>query len=216
MVDVIPAILTNSINEVIEKIGLCEDVVPRAQIDIIDGIFADNKTIDPTALTNLETFVGLDFHLMVKEPVNWVEKAANAGADRIIGQIEMMESQKEFIEKVQYTNLRVGLAVDIETPVSALDSLILNNVDVVLLMAVKAGWGGQNFDERVLTKIKELDEIRARDKTPFKICVDGGQTENVIDDTHFAGADEVVVGARIFNGNLKDNIEKMKIAGSTI
>ncbi len=216
MVDVIPAILTNDINEVIEKIGLCEDVVPRAQIDIIDGVFADNKTIDPSALTNIDTFVGLDFHLMVKEPANWVEKVANAGADRIIGQIEMMTSQKEFVEKVQYTNLRIGLAVDLETPVASLDPLILNNVDVVLVMAVKAGWGGQSFDKRVLAKIKELDEIRVRDKTPFKICVDGGETESVIDDTHFAGADEVVIGARIFNGNLKDNIERMKIAGSTI
>src|SRR5436190_2447702 len=106
MVDVIPAILTNNVNEAIEKIGKCEDVCPRAQIDIIDGVFADNKTIDPSALSEVETFVGLDFHLMVKEPVNWVEKAANVGADRIIGQIEMMTSQNEFIEKVQYTNLR--------------------------------------------------------------------------------------------------------------
>ena len=216
MVDIIPAILTNNVNEVIEKIGLCEDIVPRAQIDIIDGVFAENKTIDPVVLTNLETFVGLDFHLMVKEPVGWVEKSANAGADRIIGQIEMMESQKEFIEKVQLTNLRVGLAIDLATPVSALDPLILNNLDVVFVMAVKAGWGGQKFDETVLTKIQELDEIRIRDKTPFKICVDGGETESIINKTHFAGADEVVIGARIFNGNLKENIQKMREAGSTI
>jgi ribulose-phosphate 3-epimerase len=104
----------------------------------------------------------------------------------------------------------------LDTPVSLLDPLILNNLDVVLVMAVKAGWGGQEFNSKVIDKIKELDEIRVRDKTPFRICVDGGETESVIDDTHFAGADEVVVGARIFNGNLKENIEKMQTAASTI
>lgn len=216
MVDVIPAILTNNIQEVKDKVLLCDGIVSRVQIDIIDGVFADNKTIDPSLITNLEAFIGLDFHLMVKEPINWVEKSANAGADRIIGQIEMMENQKDFVEKVQLTNLRVGLAIDLDTPVSVLDPLILNNLDVVLVMAVKAGWGGQKFDSSVLTKIKELDEIRVRDKTPFKICVDGGETESTISKTHFAGADEVVVGARIFNGDLKENVEKMQEAGSTI
>lgn len=216
MVDVIPAILTNNAQEVRDKVALCDGVVSRVQIDIIDGVFADNKTIDPSLITNLDAFIGLDFHLMVKEPINWVEKSANAGADRIIGEIEMMESQKEFVEKVQLTNLRVGLAIDLDTPVSALDALILNNLDVVLVMAVKAGWGGQEFNPKVLEKIKELDEIRIRDKTPFKICVDGGETESTISKTHFAGADEVVIGARIFSGNLKENVEKMQEAGSTI
>ena len=216
MVDVIPAILTNNIQEVRDKVAMCDGVVSRVQIDVIDGIFADNKTIDPSLITNLDAFIGLDFHLMVKEPINWVEKSANAGADRIIGQIEMMGSQLEFVEKVQLTNLRVGLAIDLDTPVSMLDSLVLNNLDVVLVMAVKAGWGGQEFNPKILDKIKELDQIRIRDKTPFRICVDGGETEAVIGDTHFAGADEVAVGQRIFNGNLKENIEKMITAGSTI
>ncbi len=215
MITIIPAILTNNVTELTDKVKRINDAsfvdgitVRKIQIDIIDGVFVDNRTIDPANIVGLETDLGLDFHLMVKEPINWVEKCANAGADRIIGQIEMMENQVEFVGKVQETGLYVGLALDLDTPVSKLDPVILSNVDVVLLMAVKAGWGGQKFDPSVFEKIKRLDAIRIRDKTPFKICVDGGETEDVIDDTHYAGADEVVIGKRLFNGDLAENIKR--------
>lgn len=218
MVEVIPAILTDNVTDLEARLKLIDEAadfganVHRVQIDVVDGDFAEDRTVDPALLANLETNLSLDFHLMVKEPVNWIEKCANAGADRIIGQIEMMNSQIEFAGRVQETGLYVGLAVDLETPILKLDPVILTNVDVILLMAVKAGRGGQKFDRRVLDKIKELDEIRVRDKTPFKICVDGGETEEVIDDTHFAGADEVVIGKRLFNGILGENIERMQKA----
>lgn len=219
MVEIIPAILTDNITELEERLGAVDEAVDanganikRVQIDIIDGEFVDNKTVDPANMGGVDTNLSLDFHLMVKEPINWIEKCANAGADRIIGQIEMMHSQVDFVGRVQESGLYVGLAVDLETPVSKLDPVVLTNVDVVLLMAVKAGWGGQKFDARVLEKIKELDEIRARDATPFKICVDGGETEETINETHFAGADEVVAGKRLFDGNLKENIERMQKA----
>lgn len=219
MVEIIPAILTDDLKEVEEKLKRIEEAADlsgaklhRVQIDIIDGEFVDNRTIDPSNIVGIDTNLSLDFHLMVKEPINWVEKCANAGADRIIGQIEMMSSQVDFVGKVQETNLYVGLAVDIGSPISKLDAVVLTNVDVILLMAVKAGFGGQKFDKRVLDKIKELDEIRARDNTPFRICVDGGETEENIDETHFAGADEIVIGKRLFNGDLKTNVEKMQKA----
>lgn len=219
MVDIIPAILTDNVTELTDKLKRIDEAVDadgakvkRVQIDIIDGQFVGNRTIDPSNITGVDTNLSLDFHLMVKEPINWVEKCAQAEADRIIGQIEMMASQVDFVGKVQEAGLYVGLAVDLGTPVLKLDPVVLTNVDVVLVMGVKAGWGGQKFDKSVLGKIKELDEIRMRDSTPFKICVDGGETEEVIDETHFAGADEVVIGKRLFEGSLKDNIERMQLA----
>lgn len=219
MIEIIPSVLTNNLTDLEAKIAEINEAVDannaniaRVQIDVIDGEFVDNKTVDPSLLTNLDTNLSLDFHLMVKEPINWIEKCANAGADRIIGQIEMMHSQPEFIGKVQEAGLYVGLAVDLDTPISKLDSLALANVDLVLLMAVKAGWGGQEFNKSVLEKIKKLDEIRARDGIPFRICVDGGETETVIDDTHFAGADEVVIGKRLYNGNMAENVRVLQKA----
>ena len=208
MVKVIPAILTADPVEARELLERAEGKVDRVQIDIVDGVFANNKTVDPVVFEGLETNLNLDFHLMVKEPVNWIERVARAGADRIIAQIEMMANQVEFVEKVQALGLYVGLAIDVDTEVSELDPLILNNLDAVLVMSVPAGFGGQEFDQRVLGKIEKLDEIRARDKTPFKICGDGGITLDKIDDVRIKGVDEVVIGPRIFEGDIEANIQK--------
>lgn len=221
MIDIIPSILTDNLGDFETRLRRIEEAVDvngaaisKIQIDVIDGVFVDNKTLDPSILGQIDTDLGLDFHLIVKEPVNWIEKCANAGADRIIGQIEMMKSQVEFVEKVQETGLYVGLAIDLDTPVAKLDPVILTNVDVVLVMAVKAGWGGQEFNPSVLGKIKALDEIRVRDSTPFKICVDGGETGSTINETHFAGADEVVIGKKLFAGDIAANVKMLVGAAS--
>lgn len=216
MVEIIPAILTNNFNELEFVVKRCEGVVSRVQIDIVDGVFVNNRTIEPDALGVIDVDLDLDFHLMTKEPIDWVERAVRGMADRIIGQVEMMSDQIAFVGKVAEVGLQIGLAIDLTTPVSALDPTILTNLDVVLVMAVKAGFGGQKFDPRVLGKIKELDELRLRDKTPFRICVDGGETEDIIDDTYFAGADEVVIGKRLFDGDLAENIEKMQKAAHNV
>jgi ribulose-phosphate 3-epimerase len=214
MVKIIPAILTANPQELRQRLILAERVVDRVQIDVVDGQFAKNRTVDPSLLENLETDLNLDFHLMTKEPVDWVERCIRAEADRIIGQIELMSDQIAFVGKVQEVGSQVGLAVDLDTPISAIDPTILTNLDVVLLMAVKAGFGGQKFNDKVIKKIKELDKIRVRDDTPFAICVDGGETEETIDDTWISGADEVAVGSRLFNGDLAANIEKLMKAAN--
>lgn len=212
MVEIIPAILTGSPEELRLLLSKAEGVVERAQIDIIDGVFAANKTIDPSALENIDTNLKIDFHLMTKEPVDWVEKCVRGMADRIIGQVELMSNQVEFVGKVQEVGASVGLAIDLDTPVSKLDSAILNSLDAVLVMSVPAGFGGQKFDSRVLDKIKELDEIRVRDDTPFRICDDGGITFENVGDVRVAGVDEVAIGKKIFEGELRENIEKYRKA----
>lgn len=212
MIQIIPSILTNDPKELVDKLGICEGVVSRVQIDIIDGVFVSNKTIDPSALFNLETELKLDFHLMVKEPINWVEKCVRAGADRIISQVEMMENQVDYVGKVQEVGAGVGLAVDLKTEIDNLDPVILTNLDVVLVMSVAAGFGGQEFDERALDKIERLDEIRIRDATPFRICDDGGVVFEWVDDIRREGVDEVVIGKSLFEGRLEDNIKKYRNA----
>ena len=212
MIEIIPSILTNNPQELKEMIHQAEDVVERVQIDIVDGQFANNKTIDPSVLETIDTPLKIDFHLMTKEPIDWVERVTRAMADRIIGQVEMMENQLEFVGKVQEVGLSVGLAIDLDTPIDRLDATITNDLDVVLVMSVPAGFGGQKFDERALDKIKRLDEIRARDKTPFKILADGGIVLDRIDDARRAGVDQIAIGRRIFTGSLVQNIEKFKKA----
>jgi ribulose-phosphate 3-epimerase len=208
MIEIIPSILSSDPNEARALLSRLEGKVKRAQVDIVDGVFSANKTIDPSALASVETDVLLDFHLMVNEPIHWIEKAVSAMADRIIGQIEMMSDQVAFVGKVQETGRLVGLAIDINTPVDALDPVVLTNLDIVLVMSVKAGFGGQDFEEEALAKIKALNDIRLNDNTPFRICEDGGITLEYIDDVRREGVDEVVIGRRIFEGEIEENIDK--------
>lgn len=204
--EIIPAILTNNPQELKELINLAEGHVDRIQIDIIDGKFAQNKTIIPEALQYIETNLKLDFHLMVEEPVNWVEKCAHVGADRIFGQVEKMTNQDEFVQKVVGTGTSVGLAIDFDTDVSALNNRLLLDIDAVLIMSVKAGFGGQDFNPSVLSKVKALSALKKEDASPFQICVDGGITLSSIKSLIDAGADEVSIGRRLLNENFSQNL----------
>ncbi len=212
--EIVSSILTTDFNEAKEILHKCEGVLKRVSIDIIDGKFVDNKTVTPDLFSDIDTSFNLDYHLMVLEPVNWIERCIRGQADRIIGHIERMTSQSEFVGKVQEVGVKVGLAIDLETPVESLDSDILNNLDVVLVMSVKAGFGGQKFHEDVLEKIKKLDLIRRKDETPFKIHVDGGVNFDNIKRIVSAGADEVSIGRTLFKDDFIENIERLeKIIG---
>jgi len=216
MITIIPSILTSDPSEAKELLSRCEGVVERVSVDIIDGKFAGNKTIDPSVFESVDTDLFLDFQLMVYEPVNWIERCARAGADRIIGHIEQMSDQVEFVGRVQEVGVKVGLALDIETSVAKIDPTILTNLDVVLVMSVAAGFGGQEFRNEVIKKIERLSEIRERDDTPFKIQDDGGITLESIYNIHRVGADEVSIGRRIFEGDLAKNLEKFQKAAHRI
>ena len=207
MVEIIPSILTADPTEARQLLLKVEGLFQRVQIDIVDGQFAPERSIDPSALEGVETSAKLDFHLMTKEPTDWVERVLRAGADRVIGQIEVMSSQIDFVGKVSEVGLSVGLAIDLETEVERLDEAIVGNLDVVLVMSVKAGAGGQEFDPRALAKIKKLDGLRKNDPTPFRICVDGGVTPDNINLVQKAGADEITVGRRLIGGDIGSSLE---------
>ncbi len=202
---IIPSILTNDKDELSLLISKAEDIVERVQIDVVDHKFADNLTVDPEILKTIKTNLDLDFHLMVKNPIEWIDHCIHGGEHRIIGQIEQMESQKAFVEKV-ITESKAGLAVDLPTGLERLDQDVLSKVSVVLLMSVKAGWGGQEFDLEVFSKIEKLDRIRKELKLKFRICVDGGVTKKLVEDMERTGVDEVAIGRKILEGDLEANI----------
>src|SRR4030042_1739891 len=215
MFTIIPSILTNNPEEVREVMKNLDDVIlpygfplDRVQVDINDGSFLEVKTIEPNLLNDIETDLNIDFHLMTKEPIAWVEDCIRGQADRIIGQIEKMGDQISFVGKVAEVGAKVGLAFDIETPLNQLEGSIMTSLDVILLMSYPAGHGGQKFDDRVLEKIKNLKEMREVDAKPFKICVDGGVDPDNIKRIKMAGADEVTIGKRLIEGDVEANFEK--------
>jgi ribulose-phosphate 3-epimerase len=210
MIQIIPSILTNDVSELKEMLATCEGVVDRVSIDVIDGKFAKNRTVDPSVLVNIDTNLKIDYQLMVIEPSDWIEKCLKGKADRIIGHVEHMANQADFIRRVQDNGATVGLALDLFTPASSIDPLLLNKVQVVLAMSVSAGFGGQKFDPSVLQTIGELDRIRAGNKLSFNICVDGGVAFENIGKIQEMGGDEVVIGRSLFAGNMKTNIEEFR------
>lgn len=216
MIDIIPAILTSDIGEVEEKVRAVEGLrlkngrdLRRIHIDIIDSNFAPSRTVNPTALSGIETDVLYDIHLMVNNPVAWIQRAANAMSDRIIAQIEMMPSQEEFVLKGQELGAKIGLALDLNTPVSALDPLVRRDLDAILVLGVKAGRSGQRFHYSVLDKIKQLCELRTSDSAEFRIIVDGGVSTETIGKIVESGADEVVAASAVFSGDPEQNINEL-------
>lgn len=207
MPQVIPSILSDSPDEARALLEMCDSVVSRTHIDIIDGEFSANKTVTPEAFEDELYSTKLDFHLMVREPILWVTRCARANADRIIGQVELMEDQKAFCDEVLSGGCLVGLAIDLDTDISAIDESVFTILDVITVMSVQAGFGGQTFDKRALEKIEKLDYLRREGDYHFSISDDGGvTTENVLKVVS-EGSDEVVIGRRLFHGDLSQNIQ---------
>ena len=169
MITIIPAILAKDPTKFEDDLKKVWGLVSRVQFDIIDGKFAPVETVGPEVLSSFDTIVEFDAHLMVVRPEDWLERCVTAGITGVYGQVEQMEDKTKFIADAQVAGLRAGLAYDIDTPVDGLEEYI-DNLDAVLLMSVKAGAQGQEFDERVLEKIMR---VRQMSKT-VKIIVDGG------------------------------------------
>lgn len=210
--DIIPAILTNSIEEAKAMLSISDLSAPRTQIDIIDGIFVNNKTIFPESLEDEIYTTKIDFHLMVHEPVRWIDRCIRGNADRIIAQVEQMSDQVEFVNEVIKKGASVGLALDLSTDVLSIDPDVFSMLDVVLVMSVDAGFGGQPYNIQALKVISDLAKIRNENTYNYKICDDGGVNISYLKEIKDAGADEVCIGRKIFEGDLSENIALFKKA----
>jgi len=205
---IVPAILTDNPQELKRLVNLAEEHFDQVQIDVLDGKFADNETIDPSVLAYVETNMNLDFQLMVQKPVSWVEKCIRAGAWRVVGHIEEMEDQFEFVKKVTESGVKVGLGLDLDTEIHKIQRKLIGDVDAIVVMSVAAGFGGQTFNDFVLEKIEQLARLKKSEGYNFQIVVDGGVTLEHMEDLAAMGVDEVVIGKRLFEGDVDDNIAK--------
>lgn len=180
MNEIIPTILTSDIEDFSRKMNSLKGVCSRVQIDISDGKFFGNKTVDLEAIRDLgETGdFKVDLHLMVEEPQGWISRALEIVPDRIIAQVEKTADPLGFVHEVIESGTQVGLAVDLETPLDFISEDIYLLTDLILLLGVRAGKGGQEFDPRVLEKIKKMRGILGE---LGKIGVDGGlNSQNII------------------------------------
>lgn len=197
MAEIVPTILTSDSNEFSRKIDLIKGVVERVQIDIVDGKFALQQTIDLVGMKNLLDLslpaggLRLDLHLMVDKPEEWINRSFELLPDRIIGQFEMMTDPREFVDQVVDGGVEAGIALDLETPVEAITEEVYHLADLVLIMGVKAGMSGQEFDKRALIKIAQVKKIVG---DLVKVGVDGGLNEKNISLCQASGAEIFYVG----------------------
>jgi len=183
-------------------------------IDVMDGHFVPNITIGPEVISKLRKYTKLPFdvHLMISPVHNFIENFANAGADIITIHPEATEDLESSIKKVKSYNKKVGISLNPETSVEKVMD-ILNSIDLVLIMTVNPGFGGQKFIKEVLKKVEILrKEIDLR-KFKTQIEIDGGINFENAKSAKDAGVNILVSGTTIFKenkGNLKKNIQLLK------
>lgn len=207
---IVPSPFVKTISELKDYIARSEGLFDRFQIDINDGTFKNNPNFNLNNFPLVETKMKLDAHLMVDNPIKYLDKCKEVHIDRAIGQIEHMGSGGEFVKKASSLNLIPGMAIDIDTPLASLDPNLLEKLGVVLLMSYQAGIGGQKFNEIVLDKITALKELRLKTNSHFNICIDGGVWVDNISKLKLLGVDEVAIGTLLFDGNMRDNLKLLK------
>lgn len=202
---VYPSILEGSAAIAQQKIDLIQGAagIETIQMDVIDGIFADNATITPTDMARLNFYdFTLDIHLMTEEPLDYVYECIDhkdaLPIRAIIGQVERMSYQTDFIKDVLANNWQVGLALDIYTPVSAIEAESWQKISLIQVMGIPAGWQGQELKSQVYDQIKAVRHKIGTLGRDIELIVDGGvKTDNVrqlID----AGATSIAVGSGIW------------------
>ena len=183
-------------------------------VDVMDGHFVPNLTIGPPVIKNLRKYTKLPFdvHLMISPVHKYIENYAEAGADIITIHPEATDNLKESINLIKKFGKKVGVSLNPKTTIKTLIDEI-ENIDLVLVMSVNPGFGGQKFMPEVLDKIKELKKIKDEGKYHFDIEVDGGINFSNSKIVLEAGADILVSGTTVFkenDGDIKANIEKLK------
>jgi len=214
-IQISPSILSADFSQLGTEIKKLEEGgADLIHVDVMDGHFVPNLTIGPPVIKNLRRYTKLPFdvHLMISPVHEYIKNYANAGADIITIHPEATENLKETISLIKKFGKKVGVSLNPKTEIKTLIDEI-DNIDLVLVMSVNPGFGGQKFMPEVLDKIKELKKIRDKNQYHFDIEVDGGINFSNSKKVLEAGADILVSGTTVFkenDGNIKTNIEKLK------